>query len=130
MRTPIQPTEAMMNAAIKAYCQTGGSDAIAFEDREPNERQLIYAALYHGMFAGLHIDRRDGIDLPVSEPPTCGSDYLVAERAMRLLESAGFGAEITAEGVDAITSLADRAGVAFARERLMGGGPLTDDLPF
>ncbi|WP_292960552.1 hypothetical protein [Novosphingobium sp. UBA1939] len=72
--------------------------------------------------------------IPAFEPATCGTGHLIAERTLRILGRATVleGAP-TAETAEAIESLVDRAGIAFAREALAADTKVrrfNDDLPF
>lgn len=72
--------------------------------------------------------------LPPYEPPTCGTQHLLAERALRLLcRGTPYADPPSAADVEAISHLVDEAGVAFAREALARDAkPYVpgDDLPF
>lgn len=57
--------------------------------------------------------------LPPYEPPTCGTQHLIAERTLRLLgRGTPFADPPCAADVEALANLVDEAGVAFAREAL------------
>jgi hypothetical protein len=97
-----------------------------------NIGQLVLAYLY-GAATFVEI-----IDDGYFEPPTCGSDYLIAERAISLIErSCGNLAEgLDHHAIDSVLNLCERAGVYGARRALrrhespVMGGNCDDDVPF
>lgn len=87
-----------------------------------------YGAIPHG-----EKPTDDAHGIPAFEQETCGTHYLIAERALRIIgHTPPFEPSPTAQDVEAIRNLCSEAGVAFAREQLTRdrAAPFDDNLPF
>jgi len=70
----------------------------------------------------------DGI--PPHEPSSCGTAYLAAERALRIIEHATkLGEAMSGDAIEQITNLAHEAGPAFNRAA-MRRHAFADEIPF
>lgn len=125
-RLPAQPTEAMVEAACKAGAACQGKKWPG--DFTEDELEHFRFAAVEGLMAAA--EAAGEVSLPAYEPPTCGSDYLTAERAMRVVERATMLGEVMdCDAIEALSHLADRAGTAFARVALHKDEP-GGEVPF
>lgn len=124
---PWEPTEQMVEAGMQALALSPPVKGRRYPDNfDAAELSELRHKVVQVLRAAAEAARPMG-QLAAYEPPTCGTDYLVAERALRVVERASPLEPLSGDAITAIAELSDRAGIAFARQSLRA--TLYDDVP-